>query len=52
MNKTQISPKAAEERREYKKEWRAKNRERVREYNRRYWEKRVKRKEGTNVKDC
>ncbi len=33
--------KAAELRREYQKQWRAKNKERVREYNRRFWEKRA-----------
>lgn len=31
--------KAAELRRAYQKEWRAKNKDRVREYNRRFWEK-------------
>lgn len=31
--------KAAELRREYHKQWRAKNKDKVREYNRRFWEK-------------
>lgn len=31
--------KAAEARRAYQKAWRAKNKDRVREYNRRFWEK-------------
>lgn len=31
--------KAAEIRRAYQKAWRAKNKDRVREYNRRFWEK-------------
>ncbi len=33
------SEKAVELRREYHKQWRAKNKDRVREYNRRFWEK-------------
>lgn len=28
-------------RREYQKKWRAKNKDKVKEYNRRFWEKRV-----------
>ncbi len=32
---------AAEIRREYQKKWRAKNKDRVREYNRRFWEKKA-----------
>ena len=31
------------ERREYYRQWRAKNKDRVREYNARYWAKRAKR---------
>ena len=31
-------------RKEYYKQWRAKNKDRVREYNRRYWQKRVSKK--------
>lgn len=33
------SERAAEIRRAYQKEWRAKNKDKVREYNRRFWEK-------------
>lgn len=33
------SKRAAEIRRDYQKAWRAKNKDRVREYNRRFWEK-------------
>ncbi len=32
---------AIQARREYYKKWRAKNKERVREYNRRFWEKKA-----------
>ena len=41
MNKNAI-----DERRAYGREWRARNRERVRRYNAQYWERRAKRKEG------
>lgn len=34
-----ISEKVAEVRRAYQKAWRAKNKDRIREYNRRFWEK-------------
>lgn len=41
--------KAAAARRAYQREWRAKNRDRVRAYNQRYWERRGEKlaKEGT-----
>ena len=35
-----IEEKAREERREYFRQWRAKNRDKVKESNRRYWERR------------
>lgn len=35
------SERAAEARRTYQKAWRAKNKDRVREYNRRFWEKKA-----------
>lgn len=34
---------AKEEERNYRRSWRAKNRERIREYNRRYWLRRAQR---------
>ena len=37
------SEKAAEIRRAYQKEWRAKNKDKIREYNRRFWEKQAER---------
>ena len=36
-----VCEKCIEERREYQSEWRAKNKDKVREYNRRYWEKKA-----------
>lgn len=40
---------AAEARRAYNNAWRSKNKDRVKEYNRRYWEKRAERlKQSTN----
>jgi hypothetical protein len=41
MNKKSIAEQAAEKRREYKKAWNAKNRDKCREYTRRYWERKV-----------
>lgn len=35
---------AAEERREYFRQWRAKNKDKVRENNRRYWERKAEKK--------
>ena len=40
---TDFSEAAKEQRRAYKREWRARNRERVREYQRAYWERRATR---------
>lgn len=39
-----LEEKAKEERREYYRQWRAKNPDKVRENNRRYWEKRAAKK--------
>ena len=36
-----MNAKASELKREYQRKWRAKNKERVREYNRRFWEKKA-----------
>lgn len=44
-----ISDNAAELRRAYQKAWRAQNKDRVREYNRRFWEKRAE-KHGESAK--
>ena len=45
---TGMSDAAKEARRAYLREWRAKNKDRIRDYNARYWAKRAKRanKEG------
>lgn len=40
----ELSESAKQARREYKREWRAKNKEKVKESNRRYWEK-----QGQNI---
>lgn len=45
-----ISDKVADLRRAYQKEWRAKNKARVREYNRRFWEKRAEKEIGSTEK--
>lgn len=44
MAATTLQERAAEERREYYRQWRAKNKDRVRENNRRYWENRAKKR--------
>ncbi len=43
------SKRAAELRREYHKQWRAKHKDKVKEYNRRFWEKRAE-KHGESAK--
>lgn len=48
MEKTS-SERAAEIRRAYQREWRAKNKDKVREYNRRFWEKRAEQTEASNI---
>lgn len=50
MQSTELSRQAAEERRKYKRQWSAKNTERVREYNRRYWERKAQ--ERKQVDKC
>ncbi len=44
MDATTSQERAAEERREYFRQWRAKNKDKVRENNRRYWERRAAKK--------
>lgn len=39
---TEIEKMAREELNKYNREWRAKNKERVKEYNKKYWENRAK----------
>ena len=36
-----MNAKASELKREYQRQWRAKNKERVKEYNRKHWEKKA-----------
>lgn len=42
MDKQDIENKAREMKRRYKKEWRAKNREHLRQYEKNYWERKAK----------
>lgn len=44
MAATTLEERAAAERREYFRRWRAKNKDKVRESNRRYWERRAEKK--------
>ena len=39
-----------DKRREYMREWRRKNKDKVKEYNRRYWERKAADQEGKEVK--
>lgn len=41
MNEEKLQQLAAEARREYHRQWRAKNRDKIREKNRHYWEKKA-----------
>ena len=41
MDRKFLSEDAAEKRREYKRQWNAKNRDRIREHTRRYWERKA-----------
>ena len=41
MSEKSLAEQAAEKRREYKKAWNAKNRDKCREHTRRYWERKV-----------
>lgn len=47
MSEKEIQELVREERRRYAREWRAKNREKVRASNQRYWEKRVRERLGS-----
>lgn len=42
MEKTELTKEARAAKNEYMKQWRAKNKDRVRAINQRYWEKRAK----------
>lgn len=44
MAATTLQERAAEERRKYYRQWRAANKDKVRESNRRYWERRAAKK--------
>ncbi len=44
------SKRAAELRREYHKQWRAKHKDKVKEYNRRFWEKRAEKQRNDTDK--
>ena len=46
-----LQDRSSELRREYMRNWRAKNRERVREYNARYWAKRAEREAQNACKE-
>lgn len=45
MTATALDERAAEVRREYYRQWRAKNKDKVRENNRRYWERKAAKKQ-------
>lgn len=49
MAELTLEERAREERREYFRQWRAKNPDKVRENNRRYWEKRAAKKAQTEA---
>lgn len=44
MATSALDERAAEERREYYRQWRARNKDKVRENNRRYWERKAAKK--------
>lgn len=46
-----MNDKAREERNAYMREWRKKNKDRVKEYNSNYWERKSKLREKRNSKD-
>ena len=48
MSEKSLAELAAEKRREYKKAWYAKNRERCKEHTRRYWQKKALQEQGGN----
>ena len=43
-----LTEKARAKRREYKKQWNSKNRDKCKEYTRRYWEKKVLQEDATD----
>ena len=52
---TELSEQAKAIKRAYYKDWRAKNKDKVREKNRRYWERRAEREQGVKneqTEDC
>lgn len=49
MAEMALEERAREERREYFRQWRAKNPDKIRENNRRYWEKRAAKKAQAEV---
>lgn len=51
MGNTDLAEKAREERNRYHREWRAKNKEKVKEINRRYWQKKAKEAENGSNKN-
>ena len=51
MKEKSLAEQAAEKRREYKKEWNAKNRDKCREHTRRYWERKVLKEQGRGQTD-
>lgn len=51
MDEKILAEKAAEKRREYKKRWNAKNRDKVKEHTRRYWERKVLQEQEAQAND-
>lgn len=47
----QIEEKAKQAQREYGKKWRAKNKDKVKEYNKRFWQKQAEKKQQ-NTEGC
>ena len=51
MNENFLTEQAAAKRREYKKAWNEKNRDRCKEHTRRYWERKVLQEQGVHNGD-
>ena len=51
MNEQKLSSKAMEVKREYAKQWRAKNRDKVKEANRKYWERKAQQMKSGESED-
>ena len=51
MSERQVQDKAREERNSYQREWRAKNKDKVRTINARYWAKRARKREERGKKN-